>query len=360
MSDDPGALRPDAAVVELRAAIEELQQRVAVLGAPPPVAHQPPLATRPTAFSIMPFGPEDLQIVYDDFVKPTIEKCGLACIRGDDMFGSNVIMEDVRTAINESRIIIADLTGKNANVFYEVGIAHGTGKSVLLLAQSVEDVPFDLRHRRVLVYDYTPRGCKLLERRLEEHVLGMLADVQPPRPSDAEKQALSGMVTSVETELMAGDEALFTFMDAWARPAFEAARRLLGLARDALRGEDNLAKRDLAVLYQRVCDGADRAYSLAFNAVKGLDGSPVPQVAVGDFHREYQGMVTWISKGLDHAVLDPDSSWYQEWYASDARFMDELRQVAARPGRSALRDNLRAAGFNEGIRHKLPVPGRRG
>jgi hypothetical protein len=178
VSDDPGALRPDATAAELRAAIEELQRRVAVLGAPPPVTHQSPLTTRPTAFSVMPFNLEDLQIVYEDFVKPTIDKCGLECIRGDDMFGSNVIMEDVRTAINQSRIIIADLTRKNANVFYEVGVAHGMGKPVLLLAQSIEDVPFDLRHRRALVYDYTPRGCKLLEKRLEEQVLGMIDDVQ--------------------------------------------------------------------------------------------------------------------------------------------------------------------------------------
>lgn len=181
---NPGALRPDAAVTELHAALEQLQQRVAVLGEPPPIAHGVRSTTRLTAFSIMPFGSEDLQVVYDDFVKPTIEsKCGLECIRGDDMFGSNVIMEDVRTAINESKMVVADLTGKNANVFYEIGIAHAMEKPVLLLAQSVEDVPFDLRYRRVLVYDYTPRGCKLLEKRLEEHVLGMIADARSAPPS---------------------------------------------------------------------------------------------------------------------------------------------------------------------------------
>jgi hypothetical protein len=141
-------------------------------------------STRRTAFSIMPFGPEDLQIVYDDFVKPTIEnKCGLECIRGDDMFGSNVVMEDVRAAITVSTIVIADLTGKNPNVFYEVGIAHGIEKPVLLLTQFLEDVPFDLRHRRILVYHYTPRGCKLLEKRLEQHIFGIIADVRSAPPS---------------------------------------------------------------------------------------------------------------------------------------------------------------------------------
>jgi len=45
---------------------------------------------------------------------------------------------------------------------------------VLLLAQSMDDVPFDLRHRRVLLYEYSPRGCKRLEKTLREHLLAML------------------------------------------------------------------------------------------------------------------------------------------------------------------------------------------
>ncbi len=167
---------------------------------------------------------------------------------------------------------------------------------------------------------------------------------------------MDGEVTPAEKEPSAGDEELLTFMDAWGRPAFEAARTLLCLARDALRGQEELAKRELAILYQLVCNEADRAYSLAFNATAGLDGSPKPQAAVGDFYRSYQGMVTLIGKGFEHAVLDRDSFWYREWYASDARFMDQLRQTAAHPGRSALRENFRAAGVNEGVRHELPVP----
>lgn len=130
--------------------------------------------TKLTAFVVMPFGSEDLQIVYDDYVKPTIEgQCSLKCIRGDDMPGSDHVMDDVLNAIAEAEIIIADLTGQNANVFYEVGIAHANNKPVLLIAQSMDDVPFDLRHRRVLIYDYSPRGCKRLEQRLKDNVLDM-------------------------------------------------------------------------------------------------------------------------------------------------------------------------------------------
>jgi hypothetical protein len=198
------------------------------------------------------------------------------------------------------------------------------------------DTPEKFDELRATATDRTPHG------RLE-------TNVATPNVMDSE-------VTRAETEPSAGDEELLAFMDAWGLPAFEAAKTLLRLARDALRDQDDLAKRHLAVLYQRVYDEADRAYSLAFNATKGLDGSPEPQAAVGDFHRHYQAMVTWIGAGFEHAVLDADSFWYREWYASDARFMDELRRMAAHLGRSALRENLRAAGFNEGVRHELPTP----
>lgn len=128
-------------------------------------------------FIVMPFGSEELSDVYEYFVKPSIESnCDLRCERGDDVFGSNVVMDDIRHSIEKARLVVADLTGRNPNVFYEVGIAHTLNKDVLLLSQSMSDVPFDLRHRRVLVYEYTPKGCKKLEKSITENVNAILND----------------------------------------------------------------------------------------------------------------------------------------------------------------------------------------
>lgn len=127
-------------------------------------------------FIVMPFGNEQLNIVYEDFVKPPLENvCNLICERGDDVFGSNVIMDDITKSIEKARIVVADLTGRNPNVFYEVGIAHTLNKTVLLLAQNIDDVPFDLRHRRVLLYEYSPRGCKRLENEISRHINSLLS-----------------------------------------------------------------------------------------------------------------------------------------------------------------------------------------
>ena len=126
-------------------------------------------------FIIMPFSVESLNVVYEDYVKPVLsDQCELHTERGDDVFGSNAIMEDITRSIRRADLIVADLTGRNPNVFYEVGIAHALNKRVLLMTQSIDDVPFDLRHRRALIYEYSPRGCKKLARDLLENVQDMI------------------------------------------------------------------------------------------------------------------------------------------------------------------------------------------
>ena len=165
---------------ELRLMIDEVRKKVEAFTekseSPPNSSLASLIEVDPRlCFIVMPFGSEELNDVYEYFVKPAIEtQCGLHCERGDDVFGSNAIMEDIRRSIERARLVIADLTGRNPNVFYEVGIAHTLSKEVLLLSQSMSDVPFDLRHRRVLPYDYTPKGCKKLEKSIVDNVNALL------------------------------------------------------------------------------------------------------------------------------------------------------------------------------------------
>ena len=90
-------------------------------------------------------------------------------------YDNQSIIEDIWKRINEAKILISELTGRNANVFYETGIAHTIGKEVILITQSMEDVPFDLRHLRCIVYEYTPRSIKNFEDDLKNTVLSILA-----------------------------------------------------------------------------------------------------------------------------------------------------------------------------------------
>jgi hypothetical protein len=118
-------------------------------------------------FVLMPFDPE-LQPVYEDHIAGSARELGLSLARGDDFFTANAVMSDVWTAIMSARAVVADCTGRNPNVFYEIGLAHAVGKPVILIAQHSDDVPFDLRHLRYIQYEYTPRGMQIFEKRLTD------------------------------------------------------------------------------------------------------------------------------------------------------------------------------------------------
>jgi hypothetical protein len=77
---------------------------------------------------------------------------GLHCRRADDIWENPAIIQDVVSLIDHSRVVICDCTGRNPNVFYEIGIAHTLGREVILLTQNDHDIPFDLRHLRYVKY----------------------------------------------------------------------------------------------------------------------------------------------------------------------------------------------------------------
>ena len=122
--------------------------------------------SKPFAFVLMPFSDKFFEI-YTDHIKPTIEGISdFQCIRSDEIFKPEPIMETVWEKIFTATVIISDLTSKNPNVFYETGIAHTIGKTTILLSQDIEDVPFDLRHLKVILYKPTYRGCLDLREKL--------------------------------------------------------------------------------------------------------------------------------------------------------------------------------------------------
>ena len=80
-------------------------------------------------------------------------------------------MQQILAGILEARVCVAQLTGKNANVFYELGIAHALKRPVVLISAAEDDVPFDLRHLRRVVYDpYQQNWRDLLKSDVERFV----------------------------------------------------------------------------------------------------------------------------------------------------------------------------------------------
>lgn len=122
-----------------------------------------------SCFVLMPFGgPYDE--FYNEIIKETLEENNYTVKRADEIYGSKPIMEDILNGINDSELILADLTDKNPNVFYELGIAHTVkpNNNVLLISQSIDFVPFDIRPYRVIIYEPTITGAKILSKQLHE------------------------------------------------------------------------------------------------------------------------------------------------------------------------------------------------
>ena len=126
-------------------------------------------------FVIMPFLKE-LKPVYDDHIRSAVHELNLSIARGDDFFTAKSVMSDIWNAINSCRIVIADCTGRNPNVFYEIGMAHTLGKPVILISQNKDDIPFDIQHIRYIIYEFTPRGMSDFEKKLAATIASELDD----------------------------------------------------------------------------------------------------------------------------------------------------------------------------------------
>lgn len=116
-------------------------------------------------FVLMPFA-EKFQPIYDDHIRATVERAGLRCERADEIRGPTLITWDIWERVNRARFLIAELTDQNSNVFYELGLAHAISKDVILVTQSMDFAPFDLKALRCICYEFTPRGTQQLEKEL--------------------------------------------------------------------------------------------------------------------------------------------------------------------------------------------------
>jgi len=119
-------------------------------------------------FVLMPFA-EELTEIFGT-IRDAVEsdELNLTCLRAKDLAGGGYILDDILKGIEESEVVIADLTRNNPNVFYELGIAHTRKdvEKVILLTQDMEAVPFDLRPFRCIVYKQSIAGGKELRNEL--------------------------------------------------------------------------------------------------------------------------------------------------------------------------------------------------
>ena len=147
-----------------------------------------------TCFVMMPFG-KWFDQYYRDIYIPAIKEAGLEPIRSDELFSTGTVIEQIWEEISKAKVLLADLTGKNANVFYELGLAHAALKPVVFTSSSIDDVPFDLRHLRVVVYDINnPFWGEILRKNITSYLKNAKNDPSKsiPQPFRNEVKTVSG------------------------------------------------------------------------------------------------------------------------------------------------------------------------
>lgn len=107
--------------------------------------------SRPNSvFVLTPFNAmfdDDYQTVRDFFIDH-----GYQCNRGDDVKVTHNILGHIIKEMASSEIVVANISGRNPNVFYELGIAHALGKEVIIIAQNSKDITFDVSQSQVVIY----------------------------------------------------------------------------------------------------------------------------------------------------------------------------------------------------------------
>ncbi len=132
----------------------------------------------PKAFVIMQFTPP-----YNDLYKEVIQricedtKFGIKTIRADEIYGPGMIVTDIERQIIESKLVIAEITTSNPNVYYEVGYARALKKPTILIAEKATQLPFDVSPFRVLFYEDSIAGKKRIEDGLHKHIASILEDM---------------------------------------------------------------------------------------------------------------------------------------------------------------------------------------
>ncbi len=231
--------------------------------------------------------------LYSDWIKPAVEGCALAgedhprinCHRADKDVRPGEIITQVIEALSEADVVIADLTGRNPNVFYELGVRHALRNNTILIAQDIDDIPFDLRGLRTICYRYEPESLLQLRaslratlaemfsgatqidnpvrRLLYEREIAKLIAAPVPPGYDALRQLVDEMQT-IRQDLSESITEMRGFVEsATASPALEAAdvpdklSRIEGAWRAAEHGGLYIVKRVGAELRGPYCYAND-------------------------------------------------------------------------------------------------------
>lgn len=147
-------------------------------------------------FIISPIGEEGTEVrrradlVLNYVLKPVLEECGYLWVRADKIAAPGIITSQIIQHILDDPLVIADLTGHNPNVFYELALRHAIRKPVVQIISAGERIPFDVQSNRTIQLDHT--------------------DLES---ADSCKRALIDQIRAVESDPSLADNPISTAID---------------------------------------------------------------------------------------------------------------------------------------------------
>lgn len=155
-------------------------------------------------FVLMPFN-EVFNDTYELGIKSACKEAGAYCERVDEQIFVENILERVYNQIAKADVIVAEMSGRNPNVFYETGYAHALNKRVILLTQDAEDIPFDLKHYPHIIYG---GRISYLKSQLEARIRWCIEN-----PKESLSSVDLNLQVSVAGKLLEGSPEIDTFID---------------------------------------------------------------------------------------------------------------------------------------------------
>jgi hypothetical protein len=331
-----------------------------------------PADSTPHAFVIMPFDRE-FQPIYEQLIRPALEDAGYDIIRADSFLDQQNILQTIVREIASADLVIADVTTINANVFYELGLAHGLRRPTVLIAQSLDEIPFDLRSYRVVVYSTQFDQVSLLKDSLNDiarrHLHGEIQFGSPVidfLPGEGAPRPLvdRGGAAAEAEPIAADEEEPLGFLDALVE-AGEAGEQLERFFNTLSAEQDRLTEsiqRQTQELQEAAASGdpgaARRMLNIAHNTAQDLTG-------YGDrlesLLPDFEGNVAKLVDRFEVAVRSTHIESADEIATAleGRRVIEELLQTT-RGNLTAvgeLRENMRQAGG--GASRELMKAGRR-
>lgn len=284
----------------------------------------------PKAFVLMPFA-DELREVYDNLIKGALEDAGYSVERADDLDNQRNILRDILTSIDGYDLIVADLSDNNPNVYYELGLAHGLARPVILLTQSIESVPFDLRSYRIIPYgrDFVAAAA-MREKLLSVAKQALAGEIEFGSPAT---DFLGLAIRYGSLEVSVGERGIVDRLADF-EEGTDKALALMEKANKAMDGATADANELSDQLGYLVSSGSPRPNSQARQHIRAFASKIIGFSKVLDeVNEEYPEALSMIQDGLDHLVAT----------ATNKRTLTPEEAQQVRETTASLRDAAEAA-----------------